>query len=157
LGAWLRETLPQLSGGEWLRPELVMRHYLERICGLTVSLRPLAMRLMRDEQAGLPFAALSDDVLFHAAKHEDWERFALEQFPDVAARTDFQHAARTALELDRALAAWLAGRPQKDAFQLLKAPWSRRIKAVDAFITEQTGGLETVDEGAYRGVRLICA
>jgi hypothetical protein len=134
-----------------------MRHYLERVCGLALALRPIPMRLMREAQAGLPFAALADDPLFHAAKHEDWERFALEQFPQVAAGADFQHAARTALELDRALAAWLAGRPPKDAFQLLKAPWPRRIRAVDAFVAEQAGGLATLDEGAYRAVRLICA
>jgi hypothetical protein len=156
-GAWLAGVLPGLNGGEWLRPELIMRHYLEQVCGLAVLTRPVAMRLCREDQAGLPFAALADDPLFHAAKHEDWEHFAVEQFPEVAARTDFNHAARTALELDRALAAWLEGRPAKDGFQLLKAPWSRRIQAIDAFIGEQAGGLVTVDEGAYRGVRLICA
>jgi hypothetical protein len=156
-GAWLGGALPQIASGGWLRPEVVVRHYLEQVCGLKLSLEPVAMRLCRDEQAGRPFEALADDPLFHAAKHEDWERFAVEQFPDVAARTDFQHAARTALELDRALSAWLAGRPQKDAFQLLKAPWSRRIQAVDAFIAGQAGALEQVDEQSYRGVRLICA
>ncbi len=155
-GAWLAGALAQLSG-DWLRPELVMRYYLEQVCGLNLLLRPIAMRLCRDEQAGVAFAALTDDPLFHAAKHEDWERFALAQFPEVAARTDFQHAARTALELDRALTTWLAGRPRKDAFQLLQAPWSRRIQAVDAFIAEQAGPLDAVDEASYRGVRLVCA
>jgi hypothetical protein len=156
VGAWLAGALPLLSG-EWLRPEVVMRHYLEQVCGLELMLRPIAMRLCRTAQADQPFAALADDVLFHAAKHEDWERFARTQFPDVAAGADFGHAARTALELDRALSAWLEGRPAKDGFQLLKAPWSRRIQAVDAFITAQTGGLATLDEDAYRGVRLVCA
>jgi hypothetical protein len=156
-GSWLAGALPRLNAGEWLRPELVTRHYLEQVCGLTVLTRPVAMRLCREEQAGLPYAALADDPLFHAAKHEDWERFALEQFPEVAERTDFNHAARTALELDRALSAWLEGRAAKDGFQLLKSPWARRIQAIDGFIAEQAGGLETVDESSYRGVRLICA
>lgn len=157
MGAWLGRTIGAMSGGQWLRPEPVMRHYLEKASGLTVVQRPIAMKLCRDEQAGLPFAQLADDPLFHAAKHEAWEAFAREQFPDVAERVDFDHGARTALQLDRALAAWLAGRPQKDAFQLLKAPWSRRIQAADAFIAEQAGRLEILDEASYRGVRLICA
>jgi hypothetical protein len=155
-GAWLAAALPTLSG-EWLRPEVVMRHYLEQVCGVELRLQPVAMRLCRAHQAGQPYAALADDVLFHAAKHEDWERFARAQFPEVAAGADFGHAARTALELDRALEAWLAGRPAKDGFQLLKAPWSRRIQAVDAFIEGQAGPLATLDEASYRGVRLICA
>jgi hypothetical protein len=157
VGAWLAAELPEFVPGEWLRPELVMRYYLEQVRGIDLMLRPITMRLCRDEQAGRPFAALTDDALFHAAKHEEWERFAWEQFPEVAARSDFQHAARTALELDRALSAWLAGRPAKDGFQLLKAPWPRRIRAVDAFIAEQAGGLSSFDEESYRTLRLVCA
>lgn len=157
IGAWLAGAIGQIAAGDWLRPEPLMRHYLERVCGLGLALRPIAMRLLRQDQVGRPFAALADDPLFHAAKHEDWERFAREQFPEVADRVDFGHAARTALELDRALSAWLAGRSQKDAFQLLKAPWPRRVQAVDAFIADQAGGLQAIDEGSYRGVRLICA
>jgi len=59
--------------------------------------------------------------------------------------------------LERALTAWLENRPAEDGLALLNAPWGRRIKAVDAFITEQAGGLETLDDDSYRGVRMICA
>lgn len=162
IGAWLPGALDRLardqvaSGGS-LRPELATRHYLETVCGLRVLTRPIAMKLCRETQASLPFAALVDDPLFHAAKHEEWESFAQEKFPELAAQADFDHAGRTPLLLERALTAWLESRPAKDGFQLLRAPWGKRIKAVDAFIAEQTGGLETLDDDSYRGVRRMCA
>jgi len=156
IAAWLPGALQHLSG-DWFRPEVAVRAYLEQVCGLALSLRPVSMRLCREAQAHLPFAALADDPLFHAEKHEAWEAFAAAQFPEVAARTDFDHAARTPLALDRALGDWLAQRPAEDGFQLLEAPWPRRLRAVDAFITEQAGELAELDDDSYRGVRLICA
>ncbi|MDB5447108.1 MAG: hypothetical protein JWQ97_2425 [Phenylobacterium sp.] len=156
IGAWLPTVLPSLRGA-WFRPEAAVRVYLEDVCGLRLKLEPIAMRLLREGQVGRPFAALADDPLFHAEKHEAWEAFAAAQFPEVAAQADFDHAARTPLALDRALSGWLEGRPPKDTFQLLKAPWPKRIKAVDAFIADQAGELPELDEDSYRGVRLICA
>jgi hypothetical protein len=162
LGAWLPGALDslaqgQVAAGRWLRPEPATRHYLETVCGLRILGRPIAMKLCRETQAGLPFAALAEDPLFHAAKHEEWESFAHAEFPELAAQADFDHAGRTPLQLERALTAWLEGRPPKDGFQLLKAPWKTRIKAIDAFIAEQAGTLESLDETSYRGVRMMCA
>jgi len=105
VSAWLRDGLYPAYPERWLQPERVLRHYLEAVRGLAVETRPLAVKLLREAQAGQAFAAVCDDPLFHAAKHEAWETFALEQFPDVAARTDFDHVGRKALGLERALAA----------------------------------------------------
>jgi hypothetical protein len=156
IGAWLPTVLPQLRGG-WFRPEAALKVYLEDVCGLSLKLQPIAMRLLREGQVGLPFAALADDPLFHAEKHEAWEAFAALRFPEVAADADFDHAARTPLALDRALSAWLADRSEADAVRLLQAPWPTRIQAVDAFIVDQAGELPALDEDSYRAVRLICA
>jgi hypothetical protein len=156
IDAWLPKILPELRG-TWFRPEAALKVYLEDACGLALRLRPIPMRLLREAQVGRSFETLADDPLFHAEKHEAWEAFAAEQFPDVATQTDFDHAARTPLALDRALTAWLEGRPPADGFQLLKAPWSRRLRAVDAFIASQAGDLSTLDDESYRAVRLICA
>jgi hypothetical protein len=157
MGVWLGRVIGQVDRGDWLRPEPVLRQYLEPVSGLKVAERPIAMKLCRDDQAGLSYAELTEAPLFHAAKHEAWERFAREQFPDVAAHADFQHPARTALEQERALTAWLADRPKKDLFQLFKSPWSRRILAMDAFIAGQTGPLDPPDDAAYQTLRTICA
>jgi hypothetical protein len=154
---WLRDGAYPAYAEQWLQPERVLRHYLEVVRGLRVEVRPIAMKLLRDEYVHRPFAEVGDDPLFHAAKHEAWEASAFEQFPEVAARADFDHVGRTALGLERALTAWLESRPQKDGFQLLKTPWSRRIQAVDAFIGEQAGELQNLDDASYNGVRLICA
>jgi hypothetical protein len=156
IGAWLPKVLPELRGA-WFRPEAAVRVFLEDVCGLRLSLQPVSMRLLREGQVGLPFARLTDDPLFHAEKHEAWEAFAAEQFPDLASDVDFDHAARTPLALDRAFSAWLASCAPADAVQLLNAPWSRRIGAVDAFIAGQAGDLTAMDDESYRGVRLICA
>lgn len=140
-----------------LRPERVLRDYLQDVCGLQVDLRPIAMKLLRPGQVGRSFGDLVDDPVFHAAKHEEWEAFAYAQFPEVAARADFDHFGRTALQLERALTAWLDGRPAKDGFQLLRAPWAKRIRTVDAFLNEQSGGIQSIDAAGYAGLRLVCA
>jgi hypothetical protein len=157
MGAWLGGVIGQVDRGDWLRPEPVVRQYLEPVSGLTIAERPIAMKLCRDEQVGLSFAELTDAPLFHAAKYETWESFAREQFPDVAAHADFYHPARSALEYERRLNAWLATRPRKDLFQLFKSPWSRRILAMDAFIASQAGPLDPPDEASYQLLRTICA
>jgi hypothetical protein len=157
MGDWLQTAIGGMSGGDWFRPEPVLQHYLESVRGLTVADRPIPMKLLREDQAGLPFAAVSDDPLFHAAKHAAWADFAQQQFPEVAEGADFTHAAAFALQCNEALTAWLSAHPQKDAFQLLKAPWSRRIKAVDAYIADQAGPLKSLDEASHRHVRMICA
>jgi hypothetical protein len=154
---WLNQGAYPTFAEQWLKPERVLRHYLEAVCGLRVETRPIAMKLLRDGQVGRTFDEVSDDPLFHAAKHETWEAFAFEQFPELAARTDFAHVGRTALSLERALTTWLESKPTKDGFQLLKTPWPKRIQVVDGFISEQAGELKNIDEDRYRGVRLICA
>lgn len=157
VSGWLNAGAYPAYAESWLQPERLLRHYLEVVCGLRVETRPMAMKLLRDPQAGRAFAEVTDDPLFHAAKHEAWEAFAVAQFPEVAACANFDHVGRTALGLERALTAWLRSRPPKDGFQLLKAPWSRRIQAIDAFIAEQAGPLRTLDEADYGSVRMICA
>ena len=154
VGAWLPAVLAELRG-KWFWPEAALRIYLEDACSLKLDLQPIAMKLLREAQVGLPFAAVIDDPLFHAEKHEIWEAFAAERFPDV--ETEFDHPSRTPLALDRALSAWLAERTETEAFELLRSPWPQRIFAIDAFITGQAGELPTLDEDSYRGVRLICA
>jgi hypothetical protein len=156
IGAWLPTVLPELRGG-WFRPEAALKFYLQEACGLSLKLRPIAMRLLREGQVGLPFAALADDPLFHAEKHEAWAAFAADRFPDVAAQADFDHVARTPLALDRAFSEWLAARSPAEGAELLRAPWPQRIRAVDAFIAGQAGGLAELDDDSYRAVRLICA
>jgi hypothetical protein len=158
VGAWLRASLHQLASADgWLRPEAVLLHFLSRVCELTVSQQPLAMRLCRENQAHLPFARLADDPLFQAAKHEEWEGFALTHFPDLARRVDFDHPSRQPLALDRALAAWAEAHGERAAHDLFKAPWPQRIQAIEAMLDEQTGGLRAFDEGSYQGIRMICA
>jgi hypothetical protein len=157
-GGWIGANLSRLASTDgWLRPEALLLHYLRSASGLAVALRPVAMRLCRDDQAHLPFARLGDDPLFQAAKHEEWEAFARTYFPDVAARADFDHPSRQPLALDRALGAWVEARGERVAHDLFKAPWPRRIKAIDAMLDEQTGGLRDLDEGTYQAVRMICA
>jgi hypothetical protein len=157
-GGWLKEALEALPAEPWLRPEPALRLYLEQACGLKVELRPIAMKLLRSEQLGRAFEAVVDDPVFHAAKHEAWEAFAQAQFPDLAPRIDFAHHARTALALERGLTAWLASHPAQAAERLLRSPWPERLQAIDAFIGEQAGGgLESLDDQAYRTVRMLCA
>jgi hypothetical protein len=153
---WMRLMLPEVRG-RWFRPEAALKVWLEDVSSLTVRLQPIAMRLLRERQIGSAFADVSDDLLFHAAKHEAWEAFAADRFPEVAADVDFDHPSRTPLALDRAFAAWLVGRPEADSFALLGAPWAQRIRAVDAFISGQAGELSALDEDSYRSVRLVCA
>lgn len=62
-----------------------------------------------------------------------------------------------ALELDQALTAWLSARPAQAETRLLRAPWPRRLRAVDAFIAGQAGELTELTADSYRGIRLICA
>lgn len=157
MGDWLGRTIGDLTGGDWLRPEPVLQHYLEVCGGLSVAKRPIAMKLCREDQAGRPFAAVVDSPLFHAAKHEDWESFARRHFPELAPQLDFEHPSRTPLALDRALDAWAEARGAAAAHGLFAAPWPSRILAIDAFLAEQTGGVAEFDEGAYNGLRLICA
>jgi hypothetical protein len=153
---WLPAILPELSGG-WLRPERMLRIYLETVCRLTLRPQPIAMRLRRDGQQHLPFAALVDDPLFHAAKHEGWEAFTLAHFPDLAGHADFTHPARTPLALDRALDAWASTRERCERDRLFAAPWPERVVAIDAFLAEQAGEGVDLDDDAYAAVRLICA
>ena len=117
----------------------------------------MAMKLLREHYVGRPFAAVTDDAVYHASKHEEWEAFAAEQFPSIATNVNFDHVGRLALDLERSLGSWLEGKPPKVAFRLFKAPWSIRINAVDDFIGEQSGHAESLDDESYRGVRLICA
>ncbi|MDB5466098.1 MAG: hypothetical protein JWQ46_860 [Phenylobacterium sp.] len=156
LSAWLPGALER-DKGDGFCPEIVVRNYLELVCRLRVDLRPIAMRLLREAQAGLPFAAIVDDPLFHAEKQEAWEAQVEAEFPELADHVNYNHPARRPLALDRALSAWLQSRPAKDGFQLLRAPWSRRLKAVEAFIVEQAGEISEMTEDAYQGVRMICA
>jgi hypothetical protein len=151
MGAWLASALPQLRG-EWLRPEAALRSYLEQVCGLRLALAPIAMRLLREGQA-----SLEEDPLFHAAKHVEWEAFALEHFPDVAGQADFEHPARKPLALDRALDAWAEARGPEAAHALFAAPWPQRLEAIDAFLAEQSGGVAALDEESFDSLRLICA
>jgi hypothetical protein len=156
IAAWLPDGVAAMRG-DWFRPEAALRRYLEVDRGLALDLAPIPMRLRREAQADLPFAALSDDTLFHAEKHEAWEQFAKARFPDLAGAVDFSHASRKPLELDRALAAWLADHSNAEAFELLRSPWPRRIRAIDAFIAAQAGDLSRLDQAVHTGVRLICA
>lgn len=156
IASWFPTVLPQLRG-EWLRPEAVLRSYLEQVCGLRLKLSPIAMRLRREGLRERPFAAMEEDPLFHAAKHEAWEAFALAHFPDVLATTDFAHPSRTPLALDRALEAWARARPGAEAQALFEAPWPRRIVAIDAFLAAQAGGVSAFDEASYDALRLVCA
>ncbi len=156
-GEWLKHGMDQLPEGLWLRPEPVLRLYLERVCGLTVQTRPIAMKLLRAEQVGRPFEAVADDPVFHAAKYEAWQAFAQAQFPDLAGRVDFDHPGRVALALERVLEAWLASQPPEAVERLLCSPWPARLQAIDAFIAAQAGALAQLDDGAYRTIRLLCA
>ncbi|CAN7615712.1 hypothetical protein LJR225_004686 [Phenylobacterium sp. LjRoot225] len=153
---WLPAVLPELRG-EWLRPERMLRIYLETVCKLTLQLEPIAMRLQREGQQDLPFTALVDDPLFHAAKHEDWEAFTLAHFPDLAGQVDFKHPSRAPLALDRALDAWASTREAGERDRLFAAPWPQRIEAIDAFLAEQAGEDVDLDDDNYHVVRLICA
>ena len=156
IAAWIPAVLPKLRG-EWLRPEALLRSYLEQVCGLRLRLVPIATRLRREGQRERPVEAMEDDPLFHAAKHEAWEAFAQTHFPDLAPQVDFDHPSRTPLALDRALDAWAAARSPAEARALFEAAWPARIAAIDAFLAEQTGGVSAFDEGSYDGLRLICA
>ncbi|RAK60822.1 hypothetical protein DJ021_13890 [Phenylobacterium hankyongense] len=156
LSAWLPGFL-QGEKGDGFCPEIVLRNYLEAVCRLRVDLRPIAMRLLREAQAGLPFAAIVDDPLFHAEKQEAWEAEVEVAFPELAGHVNYNHPARRPLALDRALSAWLESRPPQAGFELLRAPWPRRLKAVEAFIVEQAGEIPEMTEVSYQGVRMICA
>jgi hypothetical protein len=152
IAAWFPSALPGLAG-EWLRPEALLRSYLEQVCGLQLRLSPIPMRLVREGRE----TALEDDPLFHAAKHLDWEAFALEHFPEVAQAADFDHPSRTPLALDRALDAWTEARGAEAAHALFAAPWPRRLEAIDGFLAEQSGGVAAFDQASFDGLRLICA
>lgn len=154
--SWFGGALPHLNGPAFA-PEVVLRVYLEAICGLKVVETDIAMRLCREGQEGRAFSELQDCVLFHAEKHEQWQAFAEAAFPDLAAEVDFHHDGRTALVLDRALESWLQDRSSEEAARLLSSPWPQRVRAVDAFITSQAGALGSLDEDSYRSVRLMCA
>ena len=156
ISTWFPTVLPQLRG-EWLRPEALLRSYLEQVCGLRLKLSPIAMRLRREGLRDRPFAAMQEDPLFHAAKHEAWEAFALAHFPDIAPAVDFEHPSRTALALDRALEVWAQARGCGEAQALFEAPWPSRIIAIDAFLADQAGGVSDLQESSYDGLRLICA
>jgi hypothetical protein len=153
LASWFPGALTGLRG-EWLRPEALLRSYLEAVCSLRLRLTPIAMRLLRE---GGPDDAAEDDPLFHAAKHLEWEAFAKAHFPEVAQHADFDHPSRTPLALDRALEAWAQDRGPAAANALFAAPWAERLAAVEAFLAEQSGGVAEFDEDAFDSLRLVCA
>ena len=156
LGRWFADVLPQ-ARGEALQPEVLLRGYLEEICGLRLARRPVAMRLLRPADVAKTFAEVADDPLFHAAKHEAWEAFAQTHLPELAPQLDFRHPSRTPLALDRALDAWAEARGPDAAYALFAAPWPQRLSAIDAFLAEQAGEAAALDEAAYETLRLVCA
>lgn len=156
LGGWFAGVLPEVRG-EALQPEVLLRGYLEEVCGLRVTRQPIAMRLLRHADGEKAFAEVVDDPLFHAAKHEAWEAFAQAHLADLAPVLDFAHPARTPLALDRALDAWAQARGPAAAHALFAAPWPQRLAAIDGFLAEQAGETAALDEAAYEAVRLVCA
>lgn len=156
VGAWFASVLPQVRG-EALQPEVLLRGYLEEICGLRLRRRPLAMRLLRPADARKSFAEVMDDPLFHAAKHEAWETFAQAHLADLAPGLDFAHPSRTPLALERALEAWVELHGPAAATALFAAPWPQRLVAVDAFLAEQAGEVPQFDDAVYETLRLVCA
>jgi len=149
---WLMDGLLDFHGSLF-RPEMALYHYLTRTCGLTVVRAPLAVTLLRPDQAGRPFADLRDDPMFHALKREDWEAFAKTHDLRGADRAlDFEHFGRTPLALDR----WLQGLPAERRAAVLTPAWPERIVAIERLIGDEIGRAD-MDAQRHGMVRLICA
>ena len=152
IAPWLMEGLLQLRGSVFM-PEVVLEHYLTTISGLTISREPLAQRLLREDQVGLPFADVKPDPMFNARKNEEWEAFAKAHALRGGERElDFQHFGRTPLSFDR----WLKALPNEQRQAVLTLAWSDRLIAIDHLLVE-TLGLAPMDAERHGVVRLICA
>ena len=152
LSAWLPDGMGDLRG-PLFRPEIVLKHYLTTIRGLTIDRRPLAAVLLRPDQVGNPFAQLRDEPMFHAIKREEWEAFAkTHALRGAHGELDFEHYGRTPLALDR----WLIGLPVEQRQILLTLAWPDRIVAIDRLLGDELGRT-AMDADRYGMVRLICA
>ncbi len=116
------------------RPEVALHYYLTEICHLTLSEKPLALKMLRNEQIGKPFAALTDEPMFHAIKREEWQAFAQTHgLQGSNGALNFQHYGQTPLALDR----WLLEKPECLRLELLALPWPKRLLAIDRFIGKE--------------------
>jgi len=152
LSAWLMDGMGDFSDS-WFRPEIVLHHYLTRVCGLVIDRQPLAVTLLRPDQVGRPFADLRDEPMFHAIKREEWQAFAkAHALRGAEGELDFEHYGRTPLALDR----WLIGLPVEQRQAVLTQPWPERIVAIDRLLGDELGQA-VLDGDRYSMIRLICA
>ncbi len=149
---WLLDGMRGFRGSTF-RPEIALKYYLSQVCALDIETRPLALKLLRQDQAARSFADVRDDPMFHALKREEWEAFAKTHALTGAERDlDFQHFGRTPLTFDR----WLLGLPGDQRQAVLTGPWPVRIVAIDRLLGDELGQA-AMDAERYRMVRLICA
>ena len=152
ISAWLMDGMLDFQGRQFM-PEVVLQNYLTVINGLTVVREPLALRLLREDQAGLPYAEVRHDPMFNAVKREQWEAFAkAHDLRGANQELDFDHHSRTPLEFDR----WLKGLPNEQRQAVLTLPWPDRLVAIDHLLGEALG-LAPMEAERYGVVRQICA
>jgi len=122
------------------------------VCGLTLHRERFALTLLRDDQAGQPFATLRDDTFHHVRKRDEWAAFAKAHMaPEITAKLDFSHYGRLPLMLDT----WLRAKPPEVRRAVLHGDWADRILAIDGLLQGETGG--DMDCDRHRMVRLIGA
>jgi len=149
---WLMEGMGHFQGSAFM-PEVALQYYLKTVCGVTLLQEPMVQRLLREDQAGLPYAEIRHDPLFNARKSEEWEAFAKAHDLRGGDRAlDFHHRSRTPLAYDR----WLKGLPEEQRRPALTLPWPERLAAIDHLLIE-TLGLAAMDAERHGVVRQICA
>ena len=152
VASWLMDGMLQFQGST-LMPEVALQHYLKAVSGLTIVQQPLAQRLLREDQVGLPFAEIHHDPLVNARKSEEWEAFAnAHDLRGGDRELDFWHHSRTPLAFDR----WLKDLPDDQRQAVLTLAWPDRMVAIDRLLGE-TLGLAAMDAERYGVARLICA
>ncbi len=152
ISGWLMDGMLGIRAVSF-KPEVILQYYLTAISGLTISREPLAQRLLREDQTGLPFADIIHDPMFNARKNEEWEAFAkAHDLRGADGELDFQHRSRTPLAYDR----WLKGLPDEQREAVLKRAWPERLVAIDQLLAD-TLALAAMDAERYGVIRLICA
>ncbi|MDZ5648535.1 hypothetical protein [Nitrospirillum sp. BR 11828] len=143
------------------QPEVVLRHYLDRVAMVPVRQAPLRITLLREGQEDVPFDRLTDLPMVHAQKAAAWKRYAVEGLPpELVEKLDFSHYAEAPLVVDQQLEALLAPLDEAAQHALLRSPWADRIVAVDAFLAgqvSQRSGNGTLTGEEYERLRLLCA
>ncbi|WP_145730606.1 hypothetical protein [Nitrospirillum pindoramense] len=143
------------------QPEVVLRHYLDRVAMVPVRQAPLRITLLREGQEDVPFDKLTDLPMVHAQKAAAWKQYAVEGLPpELVEKLDFSHYAEAPLVVDQQLEALLAPMGEEAQHALLRSPWAERIVAVDSFLAAQVSqrsGNGTLTGEEYERLRLLCA